>query len=555
MDSYGQQWAPRVVENSVFPMSPLPVLNFTKQQLVDNTIAPGGSFILSSSEEDIFAATYGSDSNWNGKWDTPSTPTAIYKLIKIELEVDKNVYEDRYYIIFVKNGVNGQEQIGRIKNNKFSFNGVEYTISPDRTTIISANTKGKESIIDSFDLLKMFKGKDALISSVDEYALPSSNKNLWGSYWLNSDDREKYDIRVGVFDPAETSYEYKDTDGNKTAERLNPAGNYCIGKLENFHPLRLPDDKDRNPVELYIRNATIKGFKTAMDWPNASAVAPRDCTLRSGTIWIQYIFAYPVKEEQPRLFYRVLFDGWVNPNEHPGLSSGIRYPWSPCYEIITADKLEDLKADMQTMFETQISDLNEQIATLQTNITKSAAKDSLMTAYALLSETDGSSQYLTNHSGASDLTLSKILAGNRLMLYIAHTDDAMAPNFYCITDRFSLDANKITELDTAGTILKIPAYRVYTTDSNSTRTSGTNNVVFNGGISKVDNATGSEEYTVITANNVDNYIAKCTSDTSVTLIIQVVGQGYYKFFVKTSDETQNLLNGISSENNKLYILA
>lgn len=341
VDEYGQQWLPRVPEKSQYPMSPLPVLRFNPAQFDDssNSIYKD-CFLTNGLNADEFAATY---SNWY--WTTTgSTPASIYKLVKIEIEVETNVYEYRYYIIFTKNGVNGTEQIGRIESNQFTFNNYKYTISDDRTTITANElTKSKESIIDSFDLLKMFKGKDALISSVDEYALPSSSKNLWGSYWLASSDREKYDIRVGVFDPAETSYEYNDTDGNKTAERLNPAGNYCIGKLENFHPLRLPDDKDGNPVELYIRNATIKGFKTSMDWPNASAVAPRDCSLRSGTIWIQYIFAYPVTEEKPRLFYRVLFDGYVNPNEHPGLSSGIRYPWSPCYELTNNGVIDEAK--------------------------------------------------------------------------------------------------------------------------------------------------------------------------------------------------------------------
>jgi hypothetical protein len=73
-----------------------------------------------------------------------------------------------------------------------------------------------------------------------------------------------------------------------------------------------------------------------MDWPNASAVIPSDCALKSGNMWIQIIFAHTVESKELRMFYRVLYDGYVKNKEN------VRYPWSPCAEIVTTKGLNTI---------------------------------------------------------------------------------------------------------------------------------------------------------------------------------------------------------------------
>ncbi len=341
VDEYGRQWIPRINDlekNDSYAMSPLPVVQFAKQQTNNGPAANSGKGVTlkALTNDNQFAPVYG----WG-------SPTVIYQLFSydrtLEINETETKTETRYYIILASN--NGKVTTTPITNYQFTLNNTTYEISKDCTKIIlSGQNLITSSILESFDLLKIFNGKGPLLSAKDEYALPSNSKNLWGSYWLAGPDRDKYDIRVGIFDPDETSYEYKvDANGTKSAERLNPAGNYSIGKLESFHPLRINMTGDPKVDELYIRTATIKGFKTTMDWPNASAVAPRDCSLRSGTVWVQFIWAYPVKEDKPRLFFRVLFDGYVNTAEYKDLTGTYRYPWSPCYELTNIGAIEEAK--------------------------------------------------------------------------------------------------------------------------------------------------------------------------------------------------------------------
>lgn len=366
VDEYGRQWIPRINDlekNATYAMSPLPVVQFAKQQTNNGPAANNGAGVklTALTNDNQFAPVYG----WG-------SPTVIYQLFSydrtVEINETETKTETRYYIILASN--NGKVTTTPITNYQFTLGSATYEISKDCTKIIlSGQNLIASNILESFDLLKIFNGKGPLLSAKDEYALPSDSKNLWGSYWLTGPDRDKYDIRVGVFDPDETSYEYQvDAKGTKSAVSLNPAGNYSIGKLESFHPLRINMTGDPKVDELYIRTATIKGFKTSMDWPNASAVAPRDCSLRSGTVWVQFIWAYPVKEDKPRLFFRVLFDGYVNTAEYKDLTGTYRYPWSQCYELTNIGAIEEAKkytddAITQAISELEIPEMPEVIYT------------------------------------------------------------------------------------------------------------------------------------------------------------------------------------------------
>lgn len=258
----------------------------------------------------------------------------VFKLVQVK---------ERYIIIYSRRGpafwqpALNKEGIfcPKITNYEFDIqtsandaNSVtHYVLSEDyyAITVKEDTTNSPSNVLSAYDLFDVLEGRGPLVSNIDQYALPYNSMNLWGGYWP-----EKDDYRVGTFDPDVESYDYDNYSGVLSARKLNPAGNYNIGKLENFHPLRMQDGSEQK-----IRVATVKGFKTAMDWPNAAAVIPSDCALRSGTIWFQLIFAHTVSNEF-KVFYRVLYDGYVKDK------SDVRYPWSPCAEIVTTKQLQEV---------------------------------------------------------------------------------------------------------------------------------------------------------------------------------------------------------------------
>ena len=283
----------------------------------------------------------------------------VYKLVQVG---------ERYIIIYSRKGAAFYQPAynkeglfcPKITNYEFDIQTdardtntiTHYVLSEDyyAITVKEDTTNSPSNVLSAFNLFDVLAGKGPFVSNTDVGALPANSMNLWGGYWP-----EKDDYRVGTFDPDVESYEYDDNSGVKTARKLNPAGNYNVYKLENFHPLRMQDGS-----ELKIRTAMIKGFKTSMDWPNASAVIPSDCALKSGNIWIQVIYAHTVASKELRMFYRVLYDGYVKNKE------GVRYPWSPCAEIVTTKDLDVIKAD----FEAQYNELNDKYNELQGTIGK-----------------------------------------------------------------------------------------------------------------------------------------------------------------------------------------
>lgn len=280
----------------------------------------------------------------------------VFKLVQVK---------ERYIIIYSRRGpafwqpALNKEGIfcPKITNYEFDIqtsandaNSVtHYVLSEDyyAITVKEDTTNSPSNVLSAYDLFDVLEGRGPLVSNVDQYALPYNSMNLWGGYWP-----EKDDYRVGTFDPDVESYDYDNYSGVLSARKLNPAGNYNIGKLENFHPLRMQDGSEQK-----IRVATVKGFKTNMDWPNAAAVIPSDCALRSGAIWFQLIFAHTVSNEF-KVFYRVLYDGYVKDK------SDVRYPWSSCAEIATAQELSKL-ADQ---FDLTIEEIRNEIANISTSL-------------------------------------------------------------------------------------------------------------------------------------------------------------------------------------------
>ena len=280
------------------------------------------------------------------------TPVHMFQII---------IVNDRYYFVYSRRN---QEPVGwccpKVTNGSFQLHTskeswdtkTEYQFSDDFFTIKQVQETSTSTEINNIELLNTLMGKGNLISNVDEYGIPGTNVNLWGGYWP-----EKGDYRVGVFGQDFTNYTLTNISGANTAIDLNPAGNYSIGKLESFHPLRLEDGS-----ELKIRTATIKGIKTNMDWPNCTAVIPADCSLKTSAIWVQYILAYPVGETFPRLFYRVLYDGYVIG------TTNTRYPWTSCREITPNTALANAKkytdeAITQAISELEIPEMPEVIYT------------------------------------------------------------------------------------------------------------------------------------------------------------------------------------------------
>jgi hypothetical protein len=253
----------------------------------------------------------------------------VYKLVQVG---------ERYIIIYSRKGAAFYQPAynkeglfcPKITNYEFDIQTdarstdtiTHYVLSEDyyAITVKEDVTNSPSNVLSAFNLFDVLAGKGPFVSNTDVAALPANSMNLWGGYWP-----EKDDYRIGTFDPDVESYEYDNNSGVLTARKLNPAGNYNVYKLESFHPLRMQDGS-----ELKIRTAMIKGFKTSMDWPNASAVIPSDCALKSGNIWVQVIYAHTVESKELRMFYRVLYDGYVKNKEN------VRYPWSPCAEIATS---------------------------------------------------------------------------------------------------------------------------------------------------------------------------------------------------------------------------
>ena len=280
----------------------------------------------------------------------------VYKLVQVG---------ERYIIIYSRKGAAFYQPAynkeglfcPKITNYEFDIQTdardantiTHYVLSEDyyAITVKEDTTNSPSNVLNAFNLFDVLAGKGPFVSNTDVGALPANSMNLWGGYWP-----EKDDYRVGTFDPDVESYEYDVNSGVNTARKLNPAGNYNVYKLESFHPLRMQDGS-----ELKIRTAMVKGFKTSMDWPNASAVIPSDCALKSGNIWIQVIFAHTVAGEL-KMFYRVLYDGYVKNKEN------VRYPWSACAEIVTTKGLETIKAD----YEAKYNELNDKYNSLQDTI-------------------------------------------------------------------------------------------------------------------------------------------------------------------------------------------
>lgn len=321
----------------------------------------------------------------------------VYKLVQVG---------ERYIIIYSRKGAAfyqpayNKEGIfcPKITNYEFDIQTdarstdtiTHYVLSEDyyAITVKEDVTNSPSNVLSAFNLFDVLAGKGPFVSNTDVGALPANSMNLWGGYWP-----EKDDYRVGTFDPDVESYEYDVNSGVNTARKLNPAGNYNVYKLESFHPLRMEDGS-----ELKIRTAMIKGFKTSMDWPNASAVIPSDCALKSGNMWIQVIYAHTVESKELRMFYRVLYDGYVKNKEN------VRYPWSPCAEIVTTKDLDVIKAD----FEAKYNELNNKYNELNDKYNELNDKNNeLQGTIGQIQDELGKFNYLPYLSAADKLVLER----------------------------------------------------------------------------------------------------------------------------------------------------
>lgn len=376
----------------------------------------------------------------------------VYKLVQVG---------ERYIIIYSRKGAAfykpayNKEGIfcPKITNYEFDIQTdardektiTHYVLSEDyyAITVKEDVTNSPSNVLNAFNLFDVLAGKGPFVSNTDVAALPANSMNLWGGYWP-----EKDDYRVGTFDPDIESYEYDNNSGVLTARKLNPAGNYNVYKLESFHPLRMQDGS-----ELKIRTAMIKGFKTSMDWPNASAVIPSDCALKSGNMWIQIIFAHTVNGEL-KMFYRVLYDGYVKNKEN------VRYPWSSCAEIATSTLVDTKVQALNDHLKQYFDDLNDKCATLEAK--NAELQETLDSLYARIEKIDPTltltapDQVVLTGSGNDYGT---IFSGSYSPIDATITFDVVATDtsigdggrFYIIADSFVTEGHYEVTVHSAGT--------------------------------------------------------------------------------------------------------